>query len=580
MFLIMLEGVSNVNSAFFGLNIATQGLYTAKTSLDITNHNISNSETPGYSRQYGVQKASRPLPNAGNGMMGTGAEIVTVEQYRDTYLDVKYWNSNTRLGEYEVKNAQMNQIEALFNETSDVGFNSQFNDLFEALEKLSTNPGDNASRTSFVDIASSYARYFNDIGDQLSQFQREANFAIRSKVDEINNKANRIATLNMQIFNVESSGTKANDLRDERVKLIDELSKIVNLKAEEIEDANGKKKFTITMNGQSLIDGPEVNVLEVRERNGLNNPEDEPGMYDIYWQSGRRFYTNDPNMRGELKGYIDLRDGNNAQNFTGSITGGQNSSTITVANPSRTDLRIPGELNIEGHFIEYSNYTYESSTDEITFTLNSSCPSGVSDVKIGESMSFKGIPYYIEKLNEYVRTVARKFNEIHEQGNSGTAGELFTYDGYTGTPALDENNISSYDVININNFRFSEEIANDYSKIATTKDITLGESANDILDDLLKLKHDNTMFDKGEPENYIQALVSELGIDAKQAYSFETGQSNMLLLIENQRLSHSGVDLNEETNNIIKFQQAYNIAAKMISVMDEIYDVTINRMGV
>ncbi|GMQ58055.1 hypothetical protein AN1V17_24500 [Vallitalea sediminicola] len=561
-----------MQSSFFGLNVATQGLFTARTWLDITNHNITNAQTPGYSRQFGIQSACRPLPNNGIGMMGTGSEILKISQYRNKYLDTKFWSNSSHLGEYTVKNSQTSSIETILNEIKDTGISKQFDDMFDSLQKLSTDPSSEPYKINFIDMAKSFSRYFNDIGDKMRSFQREANFSIKTKVDQINYCANQLATLNEQIENVEFSGAEANDLRDKRALIVDELSHIINVKVDERVDVNGKKTFSVLANGQKLVEGSRVNLLETKSREHLNNPEDEPGLFDIYWENGNKFDMTDPELEGELKGYIDMRDGNNGDNFKG-IINTVAVDTIVVGNVNRADLPDTGEIKIDGVVYKYNSFTYDEGNNEVTFTLASNAPAGATNVSMGENLKYKGISYYVERMNNFVRTVAEKFNEIHRKGNNNTGGPLFTFVGFTPGDVVD------YSKMTIDNFQFSKEIASDIDKLLTSSDPTSGESDNDIIKEMLDLKHDNDMFKTGEPGNYIQALIGELGIDKSQADSFETGQTNLNLMINNQRLSYSGVDINEETTNIIKFQQAYVISAQMIRVFDEIYDVTINRMG-
>jgi flagellar hook-associated protein 1 FlgK len=124
-----------MGSAFFGLNVSTQGLYTAQTALDIVNHNISNAELKGYSRQYAEIKASRALPNSSRGMIGTGAEVLSVKQYRSSYLDNKYWGMSTDLGQYTVKEEMLSQLELLLQEPSDSGYATRFADVFDSLQE-------------------------------------------------------------------------------------------------------------------------------------------------------------------------------------------------------------------------------------------------------------------------------------------------------------------------------------------------------------------------------------------------------------------------------------------------------------
>lgn len=644
-------------SAFFGIGVGQQGLFTARTALDITNHNIANAETKGYSRQEGVQVATRPLANGPNGMIGTGAEIENVIQHRDAYLDYKYWNMVNTMGEYEIKNELLSQMELIFNEPSNTGYSTFFGNVFTALHELSINPSDSTVRSNYVASLSSFSSFMQDMGEQLVELQREVNFGLKTNVDQVNFYAQQLSTLNHQIGNLEITGKSANDLRDERNRLIDELSKIINVDTKELTDANGKKTFRVSINGQVLVHDTVANYLEVKPRLTTNNPEDYVDMYDIYWKSGKELYLDNDNITGELKGYIDLRDGNNGENFTGEILSGQGTTTIVVQNPNRTDIPQAGELNMGDTLMLYNSYTYDEVNDEITFelgapaavvggtasiedidgnpfdetilsvsvsgdqvvldnpsnqdlapngkinlngtwvtytgytkdvpavgqiTLDIQAPAAVDGTTtfVGDDIPFKGIPYYLSQLNEFVRTIAKSFNALNEQGDGGTGTQLFTYEGYTGVPALDVTSDFSYEAINIHNFIVNEAVINDTDLVETSATPNHGESANDLVLELIELRHDSGMFSKGEPDNFMQSIIGEMAIDAQQVISFKDGQEQLLLLVENQRLSVSGVDLNEETTNMLKYQQAYNVAAKIISVMDEIYDTTINRMGV
>lgn len=638
-------------SSFFGINVGMQGLFTAQTNLSVTSHNISNAETVGFSRQYAIQSATRPLSNSDEGMIGTGSEVTNIEQYREAYLDYKYWSMTNELGEYDTKNELLSQMELIFNEPSDSGYSTYFTDIFDSLQTLSKNPGDSTSRSALVDSMDSFASYLNDIGDQLITLQREANFGIKNSVDQINFYAQQLATLNNQIGNLELTGKSANDLRDERNRLIDQLSTIINVETKEVEDVNGKKTFRVSINGQMLVDGTSANYLETRVRDTLDNPEDSVDLYDVYWTNGKELYLNNSNLSGELKGYIDIRDGNNGENFTATIDSINANGTMVVSSPDRTDIPQEGELYVGGTLIRYHSYTYDETLDEMTFdygfpntvngatttatdvygnpftetvtwdsetqirinnpsdqtllssgeitingetytytdyakdagtgeiTLQLNVPAA-TETHIGDDMSFKGVPYYMSQLNEFVRTIAQEFNTINESGNGGTGTQMFTYEGYTGTPALTVGSDFSYEAITVLNFSVNEAMLDDSGLIETSAAADAGESANDLILDLIEKRHDTGMFEKGEPDNFMQAVIGELGIDAKQVESFKSGQETLLNLVQNQRLSVSGVDLNEETTNLVKFQQAYDVAAQIISVMNEIYNVTINQMGV
>ncbi len=568
-----------MRSSFFGFNVATQGLYTARTALDITNHNISNAETVGYSRQYGVQKATRPLANLNRGMVGTGSTIDMIKQHRNEYLDYKYWDMNKDLGTYTAKAEALNQMERVFNEPSDSGFTAYFDEVFKALQGLSKNPSDDASKVNVLTAYESFGQYLTDISSQFRDIQSEANFGVKTTVDQINFMSEQVATLNQQIGNLELTGNRANDLRDQRMLLIDELSGLVGVQVRFNEDVNGKETLRISINGQEIVNGPTASYLEVRARDDFNNPEDNVDLYDVYFKSGKRLSTDSPNLTGKLKGYLDIRDGNNNDAFDATVTGVSGNNLIL--NPvSRHDIPGSGSIKIDGVERSYSGYTYDDATGEMTLTLDTPYTPVNNSVSIGDDKAFKGVPHYMNQLNVFVRTIAQEFNALQQSGNDGSGVPLFVYEGYTGTPPLDLTNPSSYDALTVDNFKVNPDLMDNPDLLMTKYKTSDGESANDLILDIIDLRHDTTMFQKGVPDNFMQGLISELGIDTKQVGSFKTGQEQLIHMVTNQRLSVSDVDLDEEATNLIRFQQAYNMSAQVMSVFDEIYDVTINQMGV
>ena len=137
-----------MSNSFFGLNIATKGLFVAQKNLDVINHNVSNTNTPGYSRQEAVIKAANPMPTAdGSGMLGQGSLVTSVKRIRDEYLDVKFWNENTVSGYWSSKSSILNEVEMIYNEPSDSGFNAVTNEFYQTLQDLSKNPKDLAGRS-------------------------------------------------------------------------------------------------------------------------------------------------------------------------------------------------------------------------------------------------------------------------------------------------------------------------------------------------------------------------------------------------------------------------------------------------
>ncbi|HOO29331.1 MAG TPA: flagellar hook-associated protein FlgK, partial [Lachnospiraceae bacterium] len=224
-----------MSSTFFGLNIAYTGLQAASAALNTTGNNISNVETDGYTRQEVIQQAAAALrTNTTYGMAGAGVETTEITQIRNEYYDLKYWSNNADLGEYDIKQYFMEQIEDYFTETDTVeGFGTIFSDMFSGLTEVYNSSGDDTKVSAFLSLAGNLCEYFNAMSTDLTQLQEEANEEIKNKTEEINSIASQIATLNQQINVIEITGVTANELRDKRALLIDELSAIVDVEVTE-----------------------------------------------------------------------------------------------------------------------------------------------------------------------------------------------------------------------------------------------------------------------------------------------------------------------------------------------------------
>jgi flagellar hook-associated protein 1 FlgK len=549
------------NTTFLGLDIALRGLYASQRGMATVSHNVDNTNTPGYSRQVINQKAARPMLIAGKaGMLGMGTDVVSVERVRDTYLDDKYWSEAQYYGEWSVKNTILTDMQAIYNEPSDTGFAKIISDFYTVLQQLSTNPSDPGIRNAVKEKGIIVCKYFNSVAAHFDHLQEDLNNMVYAKVAEINNLADQIRTLNLQIYNYEVMGNIANDLRDQRTYLVDRLSKIINCQAYEVETGlklpNGEpeKRFVVVISGKALVDHQHIVHLKCVNREEKLNFEDLGNLYEVLWEDGNTIDI----KSGELKGYLDMRDGNDG---------------------------IPA-ANGQG------------------YTPNS-----------------KGIPYYQRKMNEFVQVFARAFNEGiidkegdgnlddiegHVDGYTLTSGEsgirfftmldeegkpmssedfknaVFRYAEANGVPGTAEDfdkYVAGYAVLTARNFSISLEIDQDpVENIAASSEE--GQAGNNLnLKALLEMRHNTYMFMEGSGEDFIKTLISTMGVDGQQ-YSVYIGiQEGIMKQIENRRQSVSGVSLNEEMVNLVKYQQVYAAAAKMIETYAEVLDILVNRLG-
>ena len=617
-----------MSSTFFGLNIGQTGLYAYQSALDTTAHNITNTETEGYTRQVMGQTAGKALRvNSTYGMAGTGVNVSGVEQLRDEYYDLKYWKNNNIAGEYSTKAHYMSEVENYFNEVSVEGFTTSFNDMFDSIQELDKNPSSLTVRTQVINFAKSLTEYFNSVSGSMKSIQEDCNFEIRNRVEQINSKAQQIAALTKQINTLEVRGGTANDLRDQRALIVDELSETGNISVTEkiIGDGVGVTSYVIKLDSQTLVDGGSFNTLHVIPREKKQNQNDIEGLYDIAWQNDQEFNLGSSTLGGALQALYEVRDGNNIKNLSGTISAVAGDEYITMTDPTITEierLNIPeeGKITIGNHIYTYTGF--EASKDEdgnitsYTFELEEPLLVDAIEVsaKIGESINYKGIPYYMDQMNTFIRTFSKSFNDIHRTGKDRTnksgmdffnATNKVSGREYVFGPLADSDDTHFYDYTSFNsntggyseqipenqpmygsyyfmtaeNFTISSELLHDPERLATAKDVINGIENNDVIDELLALKADKGMFKQGTPSSYIQSMVAEIGIDSKKVDNLAEGQENILGAITNQRLSVSGVDMDEEAMNLVRFQNAYNLSAKVISVMDEIYDRLINYMG-
>ncbi|MBE5949402.1 MAG: flagellar hook-associated protein FlgK [Lachnospiraceae bacterium] len=517
-------------STFWGLNIATSGLNASQIAVNTTTHNIANSQTNGFSRQSTNAAAAEALRTYQSfGMQGSGVTVSDITRTRDSYYDNKYWNNNAEEGHYDVKHYYMDQIELQFNEfgTSTTGFTTMYGNFFNALDELSNYPSEINYRNVVLQYGEALAEYFTNISTNLKTIQNECNNEIKNIAARINTYANGIASLNEQINTLEMNGGSANDLKDKRDVLVDELSKLVSITViDELSDT-GSSSYKVKINGQILVEGHNYNELTTVPRTEVTkrNDEDMQGLYDLQWESGVTFDLYYAGLTGEIKGYVDIRDGNDGQ------------------------VTLTGEIGV----------------------------------------AYKGIPDYLEEINDWVRIFAYELNELHVTGETleGDKAEPFyilkdmTLEEQQ--KAADKEGISLNEYIKNNmtadNWRVNPAIATNPYKLATTVDVSQGPDNQDLILKLAGLR-DERIYVSGNAEDCFQRIVSAIAINTSAAKNMEDSFTNIGKAIVNQRLSISGVDEDEEAMDLVKYQNAYELAAKALTVMEEILDKLINGTAV
>ena len=539
-------------NTFFGLTIASSGLGASGIAINTAAHNISNVNTKGYTKQQTVQEASSAIRVYTNyGTVGTGVSVTEIKQLRSSYYDTKYWNNNSVCGNYSTLESYTTLIEDYLDEFNLDGFTTEYKNLFEAVNALTKDPHSVVARNQLVNYSQSISEFFNTMTTNLNSVQRQADDEVKSTANAINTVAQEIASLNKQINTIEVNGGAANDLRDARALLIDELSGYINTTVKETEVGNGVTEFCVYVDGYSLVDGYDYNqiVCTPRETGDKRNASDINGLVELSWNNGMEFNMYRSSLSGSLKAAIDVRDGCNdcyevvgLKDADGNFLKDANGKVVDVQNLTET---------------EYEQYKAQGYTKELTVYVDQY-----------RNSDYKGVPYYQSQLNEFVRAITSEFNAIIAKGDRNVEPPIDFF-----TSKYGEEYISAASVT------VNPDIIRDVSLLPYSFDDAQGAANSDMADALYALKEKDTI-NNGTFLEYLQSMVSVAYIDTARAKTFASNYNNIKDTINNQRLSVGGVDEDEEAVDMVKFKEAYSLASKVVSVMQEIYDKLIQETGV
>ncbi|SDF79548.1 flagellar hook-associated protein FlgK [Sporolituus thermophilus] len=304
-----------MRSTFSGLNALTRGIYVNQTGLDTVGHNISNANTEGYSRQVASIVSTRPetvYGEYGPMQMGTGAAVESVVRARDTFLDRQFWQENSSLGYGETATEILGKIEGVFREPSEYGLQTVLNNFWQAWQTLSTNASDDGARAALQQRGVELRDAIGHAAQQLKDMVADINSVVEIKVNKVNQITSEILSLNKQIALVETGGRDhANDLRDRRDVLVDQLSTLVGVTVTEDKYGN----YIVRTGNVMLVDG------NVRNQLGVVSQIDADYGYEVLnvvyggtVAPGSRFMTGGlpvelpEGNKGEIKGLLAMRD--------------------------------------------------------------------------------------------------------------------------------------------------------------------------------------------------------------------------------------------------------------------------------
>jgi flagellar hook-associated protein 1 FlgK len=616
-------------STFFGLTISASGLRAANAALNTTANNVSNEDTEGYSRQQVITEAADALRTFTTyGCSGAGVNTLAIERVRDTFYDEKYRTNETALGEQNQKQYYCTMLEDYFKDDGKSGFNTIFNSLTSDLQEISKDSNSTSTKTQYLSQMKTMTDYFNNLSGNLQKLQSDVNTEIKTQADSINSIAQELATINKQINVIELTGTTANELRDKRDNLLDELSKIVDIKTSEqpVYDTKGNDtgatRFKVMIaGGQTLVDQNDYNQLTAvaRKSDEKVNQSDIDGLFDFYWNDGTEFKLDNAALKGSLKGLAEMRDGKNGEYFTGTVSSvgtasdGNHTVSITTDADYLCDMSKctlsdnGGKINIGNTIYKYSDwtYSYDSSTKKATYTFtmkDDECDTVIGSDKvgstgtIGSNAEYEGIPYYMEQMNEWARDFSKALNSIFTSGvttDNNDAGIVLTGDLATDKGQYTEAQLSQtttsgvttgkgYYYITASDFAVNSDVLKDSNLLGTRADSSEGKEECTLVTKALNMLSDkSTMtFRGGTAGQFLQSVLSDTALNASNANTFSKMYTTLENTIKNQRTSVSGVDADTEGVNMVKYQNSYTLSSKMISTLTEVYDRLILETGV
>jgi len=672
-------------ATFFGLEIGRTGLTTAQFGLDVTGHNIANVDTKGYTRQRIVSTAYDPFSTIGRflpvdqALVGGGVRIDILDQIRSQYLDRRYRSEFTVNSYWERRTESLTYLESFFDNVNEkTSINYSIAEFFRAMKILAEDPVAGAPRTLLQTAAMDLVQQLNLIYDGLVDLQTVENKALATKTGDINRLAKELVELNKAIYGFEITGMVANDLRDKRNLIIDQLAGYIDVEYEEYPDKYGHSMFRIKIGGEILVDHDKRNELGVYY-------EDNPleGGVPIAVPSWMRDQITGLNINGVTitnNGQEITTNVYDAANNINRITGGLHAlnqqiailgiqiaeataagnATLVATLMAQQSLLKDERLDLAAELQDYADVIYNDSDPAVALgnaplviTLDNGADTILVDGSGARRVSFteepdyvplnitggemkahrdmrdgvgngadstqRGIPYYIEMVNDLARALVYEINSIHVQGWSdnplGSKTGILFFDDLALTPTVryfDADGVELFDPddpdIAYAEYNITEEqlrgitaknIALSADIIASAYNIACSEakiSRSDEGDSDELQRHNNKNINKlydlfrktgitmlgrdiGSFDDYGTVIRFDVGNTLHTAKKAGETSRILTLAAENQRTAIAGVSLDEEMVGLVKYQHAYNGAARVITAMDDALDRLINGTG-
>jgi len=630
-----------MRSTFAGLNTMVRGIYANQLSLDTTGHNITNAGTEGYSRQSVNLAATRGQQVSsiyGQVMVGTGVDSTSIERARNVYADKQYWSETAQQQYYKTQQTNYDKVEAIFNDSGNTGVKNALTEFYNAWNDLSTSASTASNRTAVIEKSNVLADRIKTASQQL-QAQINAQYDdMRLSVTQINDYTDQLVKLNQNIMTTEATGASANDLRDQRDLIVDNLSKYMNLNVYEDE----KGMYSVVSNGITMVNG--INKLTLEMSEPQTNKTYGISDYTVnIKESGIAYIPMNGSMKAQMdtiaedKGYIDkmaniagflLTTFNTVHQQGAGIDGtdsslGDDDGTATYKGPSYGrnfwgDDNTLYTWDAANQCVQATQMkdikrrlTYAEKTDADGKALTDTDGKTVympqvtiTGTKVDTGNNLKGINIINAlQVNTAITAVggqsliaARTLSVVQATDDNGKfktdASGKPVYDvtvngsgdGTNATNVASLVNMGQYNGEKDSSVNNTSYQAYSRGNVISSAYVAYQESgATTFLMNMKDKKAENNMtsrsLDKNSVNAYYSAAVSQLGSDSESLDDKADAQDDLILQITNWRSSTSGVDWNEELSNMIMFQKGYSACSRCLTTMDEMLDKLINSTG-
>ncbi len=625
-----------MGSTFSGIEIGKRSLNVHQQALNTVGHNLSNASVEGYSRQRVKMQAFEPLymPQLNReevpGQIGQGVSVASIERIRDNLLENRILAQADLSGYWKSRDSYLLQVEQIHMEPYDTSVRVLMDKFWEGWQELSVHPDGEAERQAVLRRGEALIDGINRRYHRLKQVRTMSDEDMMVSVGEVNGMFSEIRNLNEQIVKSEALDDNPNDLYDRRDLLVNKIAEYLPVTV----DNRDPDEFLIHTGGRHLIQGRKLSFLDVEP-----NPANE-GYKDIVWEeNGERIQLKsgklgalvemrDVDVRGEIQSLDDMtisfadmvngihREAWSPSGSTGvdffreypfvdNLTGNYDRSGdgeldssyvyrlsgINTLEPAQP-IGFAGQMTFDGPDGRVNvAYTAMDTVQNVLDRINSSAAEITARLdKDGRLELRAGISASIDNPDFVIRHV--EDSGAFLSGYAGLlagSGEASAYDweGPDAVLALRAGG-AAYSVSPLSHpsgwLRVNDELISDPSKVASgLSDSGNPPSSGDNRGALAmaQLRHRPVLAGRsGTFDDWFALAAADIGLKGEIAKETRDSQDLVMKELEDLRQSISGVSLDEEFAEMIKFQHGYNAAARFVTTIDKMLDTIINRLGV